>query len=102
MNTYQGSRFTSTECIKVLAAREIKISTDGKGAWRDKVFIERLWRTIKWEEVYPRAYASLSEAWAGIGRYLRFCSTRRPHSSLDGKTLDQASFNRPMTEAVAA
>ncbi|UXU75689.1 MULTISPECIES: IS3 family transposase [unclassified Paracoccus (in: a-proteobacteria)] len=101
-NTDQGSQFTSTEFIKVLAAREIKISMDGKGAWRDNVFVERLWRTIKYEEVYLRAYASVSEARTGIGRYLSFYNSRRPHSSLDGKTPDQAYFNQPMPEAVAA
>ena len=68
-NTDQGSQFTSIDFIKVLAAREIKISMDGKGAWRDNVFVERLWRTIKYEEVYLRAYPSVSEARAGIGRY---------------------------------
>ena len=72
LNTDEGSQFTSTDFIKVLAGREIKISMDGKGAWRDKVFIERLWRSIKFEEVYLRAYASVSEARAGIGRYLTF------------------------------
>ena len=101
-NTDQGSQFTSTDFIKVLAAREIKISMDGKGAWRDNVFVERLWRTIKYEEVYLRAYASVTEARTGIGRYLNFYNTRRPHSSLDGKTPDQAYFNQPMPEAVAA
>ena len=101
-NTDQGSQFTSTDFIKVLAAREIKISMDDKGAWRDNVFIERLWRSIKYEEVYLRAYASVSEARAGIGWYLTFCNTRRPHSSLDGRTPDQAYFNQPMPEAVAA
>ncbi|MCB1504877.1 MAG: IS3 family transposase [Hyphomicrobiaceae bacterium] len=101
-NTDQGGQFTSTDFIKVLAAREIKISMDGKGAWRDNVFVERLWRTIKYEEVYLRAYASVSEARAGIGRYLSFYNSRRPHSSLDGKTPDQAYFNQPMPEAVAA
>ena len=69
----------------MLAAREIKISMDGKGAWRDNVFVERLWRTIKYEEIYLRAYASVSEARAGISRYLTFYNGRRPHSSLDGK-----------------
>lgn len=98
----QGSQFTSTDFIKVLAAREIKISMDGKGAWRDNVFVERLWRTIKYEEVYLRAYASVPEARAGIGRYLTFYNTRRPHSSLDGKTPDQAYFNLSIPEAVAA
>ena len=101
-NTDQGSQFTSTDFIKVLAAREIKISMDGKGAWRDNVFVERLWRTIKYEEVYLRAYASVSEARAGIGHYLGFYNSRRPHSSLDGRTPDQAYFNQPMPEAVAA
>lgn len=101
-NTDQGSQFTSTAFIKVLAAGEIKISMDGKGAWRDNVFVERLWRTIKYEEVYLRAYASVSEARARIGRYLTFYNGHRPHSSLDGKTPDQAYFNQPIPEAVAA
>lgn len=92
-NTDQGSQFTSIEFIKVLADREIKISMDGKGAWRDNVFVGRLWRTIKYEEVYLRAYANVPEARASIGRYLGFYNSRRPHSSLDGKTPDQAYFN---------
>ena len=102
MNTDQGSQFTSIDFINVLAAREIKISMDGKGAWRDNVFVERLWRTIKYEEIYLRAYASVSEARAGIGRYLTFYNGRRPHSSLDGRTPDQAYFNLPVPEAAAA
>ena len=101
-NTDQGSQFTSTEFIKVLAAREIKISMDGKGAWRDNVFVERLWRTIKYEQVYLLAYASVSEARASIGRYLGFYNSRRPHSSLDGKTPDQAYFNPLVPDAAAA
>lgn len=84
--TPQGSQFTSIDFIKVLAAREIRISMDGKGPWRDNVFVERLWRTIKYEEVYLRAYASASEARAGIGRYPGFYNSHRPNSSLDGKT----------------
>lgn len=67
----QGSQFTSTDFIKLLATREIRISMDGKGAWRDNVFVERLWPTIKYEDVYLRAYASVSEARTAIGRYLR-------------------------------
>jgi putative transposase len=101
-NTDQGSQFTSAEFIKVLASREIKISMDGKGAWRDNVFVERLWRTIKYEEVYLRAYASVSEARASIGRYLGFYNGRRPHSSLDGKTPDQAYHIKPLPTPVAA
>ena len=101
-NTDQGSQFSSTDFIKVLAGREIKISMDGKGAWRDNVFVERLWRTIKYEEAYLRAYASVAEARASIGRYLAFYNTRRPHSSLDGKTPDQTYFNPLLPVPVAA
>ena len=101
-NTDQGSQFTSTNFIKVLAAREIRISMDGKGAWRDNVLVERLWRTIKYEEVYLRAYASVSEARASIGRYLGFYNRRRPHSSLDGKTPVQLYFNTLSPVPVAA
>ena len=101
-NTDQGSRFTSADFIRVLADREIKISMDSKGAWRDNVFVERLWRTIKREEVYLRASANVSEARVGIGRYPSFYTSRRPHSALDGKTPDQACVNQPMPDAVAA
>ncbi len=102
MNTDQGSQFTSIDFIKALTDADIKISMDGKGAWRDNVFVERLWRTIKYEEVYLRAYASVSEARAGIGRYLEFYNTRRPHSSLGGRTPDQAYLNLPMPTLAAA
>jgi putative transposase len=98
----QGNQFTSTDFIKVLAGREIKISMGGKGAWGDDVCVERLWRTIKYEAVYLRAYASASEARASIGRYLGFYNTRRPHSSRDGKTPDQAYFNGLTPISVAA
>ena len=101
-NTDQGSQFTSTDFIRVLASRDIKISMDGKGAWRDNVFVERLWRTIKYEEVYLHVYASVLEARASIERYLIFYNSRRPHSSLDRKTPDQTYFNALMLEAVAA
>ncbi len=65
---------------------------DGKGAWRDNVFVERLWRTVKYEEVYLRAYDSVSEARISISRYLAFYNQGRPHSSLDGRTPDDAYF----------
>ncbi len=71
----------------------IAISMDGKGAWRDNVFVERLWRSVKYEEVYLRAYESVGQARDSIGRYLDFYNRRRPHSSLDGDTPDQAYFN---------
>ncbi len=78
----------------------IAISMDGKGAWRDNVFVERLWRSIKYEEIYLRAYDSVGEARASIGRYLALYNGRRPHSSLDRKTPDQAYFDGlPQTAA---
>jgi putative transposase len=76
----------------VLHRNDIAISMDGKGAWRDNVFVERLWRSIKYEEVYLRAYDSVGEARQSIERYLGFYNGRRPHSSLDGMTPDQAYF----------
>ena len=101
-NTDQGSQFTSVEFIKVLAGADVKISMDGKGAWRDNVFVERLWRTIKYEEVYLHAYASVPEARSSLGHYVGFYNGRRPHSSLDGNTLDQAYFNAQSSIPVAA
>ena len=92
LNTDQGSQFTCTDFINVLEKNDIRISMDGKGAWRDNVFVERLWRTIKYEEVYLRAYDSVSEARASLGRYLDLYNRRRPHSSLDDRTPDQAYF----------
>jgi putative transposase len=100
-NTDQGSQFTSHDFTKVLLKNEIAISMDGKGAWRDNVFVERLWRSVKYEEVYLRAYDSVSEARASIGRYLTFYNGRRPHSSLDRRTPDQAYFN-PLLQRAAA
>jgi putative transposase len=93
-NSDQGSQFTSAAFTGLLMKHRIKISMDGKGAWRDNVFVERLWRTIKYEEVYLRAYASVPEARASIGRYIDgFYNLRRPHSSLDRQTPDEAYFN---------
>jgi putative transposase len=91
-NTDQGSQFTSSAFTGALIKSGIAISMDGKGAWRDNVFVERLWRSIKYEEVYLRAYDGVSDARASIGRYLDFYNGRRPHSSLDGMTPDQAYF----------
>ncbi|MEJ2229548.1 MAG: integrase core domain-containing protein, partial [Alphaproteobacteria bacterium] len=101
-NTDQGSQFTSVAFTDVLKAVGIAISMDGKGAWRDNVFVERLWRSVKYEEVYLRAYASVSEARASLGRYLSFYNSRRPHSSLDRQTPDQAYFNAPQPIPAAA
>lgn len=101
-NTDQGSQFTSIAFIKVLKDADIKISMDGKGAWRDNVFVERLWRTIKYEEVYLKAYENVPEARREIGRYIAFYNTKRPHSSLDGQTPDQAYFKELTPIPVAA
>jgi putative transposase len=95
VNTDQGSQFTGVDFTGVLIKNGIAISMDGKGAWRDNVFIERLWRSVKYEEVYLRAYDGVSEARASIGRYLDFYNGRRPHTSLDRRTPDQAYFNQP-------
>jgi putative transposase len=100
-NTDQGSQFTGQAFTGVLAHNDIAISMDGKGAWRDNVFVERLWRSVKYEEVYLRAYDSVSEARASIGRYLDFYNGRRPHSSLDGTTPDQAYFTSLPTRMAA-
>ena len=101
-NTDQGSQFTSAEFTDVLQKRGIRISMDGKGAWRDNVFVERLWRSVKYEEVYLRAYDSVSEARAGLSSYFAFYNARRPHSSLDGSTPDEFYFaSLPATRKAA-
>jgi putative transposase len=100
-NTDQGSQFTGAAFTGVLIKNGIGISMDGKGAWRDNVFVERLWRSVKYEEVYLRAYDTASEARASIGRYLDFYNRRRPHSSLDGATPDHAYFT-PLPFRMAA
>jgi putative transposase len=91
-NTDQGSQFTSVDFTGVLARNAIQISMDGKGSWRDNVFVERIWRSVKYEEVYLHAYASVGEARSSIGRYLKFYNEQRPHSSLDRRTPDEAYF----------
>jgi putative transposase len=93
-NTDQGSQFTGEVFTGVLTSNGIRISMDGKGAWRDNVFVERLWRSVKYEEVYLRAYSTVAEARASIGRYLDFYNTRRPHSSLDRRTPDRTYFTK--------
>ena len=93
-NTDQGSQFTSHAFTSVLLEAGIAISMDGKGAWRDNVFVERLWRSVKYEEIYLHAYETVSEARTSIGRYLTFFNGRRPHTSLDRRTPDQAYFDR--------
>jgi len=100
-NTDQGSQFTSGEFVGLLVANRIEISMDGKGSWRDNVFVERLWRSVKYEEVYLRAYDNVTEARASLGRYFDFYNGRRPHSSHGGATPDRAYFDN-LPQAVAA
>ena len=89
-NTDQGSQFTSAEFTGQLKANGIRISMDGKGCWRDNVFVERLWRTIKYDEVYLKAYDSVSHARASLGQFINFYNNRRPHQSFAGKKIGRA------------
>ena len=91
-NTDQGSQFTGKDFIGVLEDAGIKISMDGKGRWLDNVFIERLWRSVKYEEVYLRAYDTVAEARAGLKKYFGFYNSRRTHQALDRQTPDQVYF----------
>ena len=102
MNTDQGSQFTSYAFIETLKQNNIQISMDGKGCWRDNVFVERLWKSVKYEEVYLHGYESVSIAKQGLARYFEFYNRRRPHSALDGRTPDMAYYNfrePPLTAA---
>ncbi|HEV2425350.1 MAG TPA: IS3 family transposase [Terriglobia bacterium] len=101
-NTDQGCQFTSGEFTGLLQAYGIAISMDGKGCWRDNVFVERLWKSIKYEEVYLKAYDSVGEAKANLEAYLRFYNTRRPHRALDGQSPDAVYFGHAFQEGRAA
>ena len=100
-NTDQGSQFTSEAFATLLKDKDIAISMDGRGSWRDNVFVERLWKSVKYEEVYLRAYESVSEARAALGRYFGFYNSRRPHSSLGGMTPDEC-YARSLPAPAAA
>jgi putative transposase len=91
-NTDQGSQFTSNDFTQVLKDNQIKISMDGKGRWVDNVFVERLWKSVKYEHVYLHAYETVAEARARLGDYLAFFNSQRPHSSLDRQTPDMVYF----------
>lgn len=91
-NSDQGSQFTSHDFTQVLKDNQIKISMDGKGRWVDNVFVERLWKSVKYEHVYLHAYETVAEARAKLGSYLEFFNSRRPHSSLDRQTPDMVYF----------
>ena len=92
-NTGQGSQFTSPGFTGLPKDNAIQISMGGKGCWRDNVFVERLWKSVKYAEVYLHAYDSASDAKRGLGSYLTFYNQSRPHSSLDDQTPDEFYFD---------
>jgi putative transposase len=95
LNTDQGSQFTSTAFVELVQQHGIQLSMDGKGAWRDNLFVERLWKSVKYEEVYLHAYDSAVEAHQGLARYFTFYNSGRPHAALDGRTPDMVYFGMP-------
>jgi putative transposase len=101
-NTDQGSQFTSAAFTDLLLDNGIAISMDGRGAWRDNIFVERLWRSVKYEEVYLRAYETVADARTLIGRYLDFFNSKRPHSRLGARTPDQVYITQLPPLAAAA
>jgi len=98
-NTDQGCQFTSFAFTNVLRSHGIRISMDGRGRWLDNVFIERLWRSLKYENVYLNAYETGSEARIGIGKWIAFYNQTRPHSSLDGQTPDSRYYEGSLKAA---
>jgi putative transposase len=99
-NTDQGSQFTSDDFVDLIQGHGIRLSMDGKGRWVDNVFVERLWKSVKYEEVYLHAYDSVAEARQGLQRYFQFYNQRRPHSSLDGQTPNAVYFTSlPLNQA---
>ena len=100
-NTDQGAQFTSEPFTGVLKGHGVDISMDGKGRWVDNVFVERLWRSVKYEDVYLRAYETPTELRAGLGRYFEFYNTRRRHSALDRRTPDAVYFDPAAPELAA-
>ena len=101
VNTDQGSQFSGAEFVAEVARIGARQSMDGKGCWRDNVFVERLWRSVKYEEVYLRAYDSVSAARQGLAAYIDFYNSRRPHQAHDGRTPDMIYFAtlQPLVEA---
>ena len=99
-NSDQGSQFTSEAFTEVLKRHDVKISMDGKGRWMDNVFIERLWRSLKYEEVYLKAYESVGHARKSIDHYFRYFNAERRHQSLGRRTPDDVFYNhKPLPRA---
>ena len=101
LNTDQGSQFTSMAFIGTVQDHGIQLSMDGRGAWRDNLFVERLWKSVKYEEVYLHAYDSVAEAHQGLARYFTFYNSGRPHAALDGRTPDMVYFGLPLQREAA-
>jgi putative transposase len=102
MNTDQGSQFTSEGFTSVLHAHDVRISMDGRGRWLDNVFIERLWRSVKYEEVYVKAYENIPEARRELAAYFDLYNIRRRHQGLEGRTPDEVYWSTLLTEQTAA
>ena len=97
-NTDQGSQFTSRQFTQVLEDSGVKISMDGKGRYADNIFVERLWRTVKYEEVYLKAYGNATEARRELGEYFRFYNNRRPHQALCYRTPAEVFYGEPVVK----
>jgi putative transposase len=102
-NTDQGSQFTSYGFIKDLKDRKVHISMDGQGRWRDNIYVERMWKSLKYEDIYLKSYEGFRQLKTGLSRYFRFYNTNRFHQSLEYQTPDEMyeSFQVPAQEAVA-
>ncbi len=97
VNTDQGSQFTAGAFTEAVLSRGVRLSMDGKGAWRDNVFVERVWRSIKYEEVYLKAYESVNHARRCMGEYIDLYNRKRPHSSLADQTLSASDRYSPLS-----
>jgi putative transposase len=100
-NTDQGAQFTAEDFTKALLAKGVRVSMDGKGRWIDNVFVERLWRSVKYEDIYLHAYESVRELKTALARYFEFYNARRPHQSLDYRTPDEAYFGTDLMKKAA-
>jgi putative transposase len=100
-NSDQGSQFTAEDFTKVLLAKGVRVSMDGKGRWIDNVFVERLWRSVKYEDIYLHAYETVWEVRAALASYFSFYNARRPHQSLDYRTPDEMYFGTELMKQAA-
>lgn len=100
-NTDQGAQFTAEDFTRVLLSKGVRVSMDGKGRWIDNVFVERLWRNVKYEEIYLHAHETVRELKTALARYFAFYNARRPHQSLDYRTPDEVYFGTEFTKQAA-